>query len=245
HAAVSRERRRTVAASYRGGDGPRELNRADGGVIVGGPRLARPGTRTDDVLRWVGQVIREVAFSRNDRDAPAERVANRPTLGVPDCPLLGIVAAIEQPRVNKIAVVGHVDLVGGRPHERADNRLGEEKTGGVAGLDPSDLDVGRDPNDAKTVDGRCDGSSCMRAVSIIIIPGRGCGVRHPAQTGYAPGKVDVVDQVRMVDVESRVYVPNDHRWTATGDGLCLWDVDLHHIPLQPRESIPIEVCRRV
>jgi hypothetical protein len=57
----------------------------------------------------MGQVVGLVPLRGDDDDAVVLGVLNRPPLRIPDCPLLGVVLAVEQPRVREVAVVGDVD----------------------------------------------------------------------------------------------------------------------------------------
>ena len=160
------------------------------------------------------QVVGLVALGRDDEHTLVLGVLDGATLGGPDGPLLGVVAAVEEPRVGEVAVVRHVDAVGPRPHEGADDGLGEEEAVGVAGLDAGDLDARCDTDDADAVGGRGDRAGGVRAVTVVVVGRDRARHRCPAHAVGAGGGVDVGCEVRVRVVEAGVDVADQHRGAA-------------------------------
>src|SRR5206468_1985688 len=138
----------------------------------------------------------------------------------------------------EVAVVGHVEAMGSRPHEGADDGLREEEAIRVTCLDAGDPDTGRDPHDADSV-GRCrDCAGGVGAVTVVVCGGDCSRNRATGQTVDAVGRVNVGCQVGMRVVETRVNVTDKHAGAATGDRMRVEYTDLAHVPLPPAQVVP-------
>src|SRR5262249_47850092 len=183
------------------------------------PRYRRRVVRAGGVLGRVRQVVGLVAVGRAHQRALGLGEPDGPPFRYPDRPLPCVVAAVEQPRVGEVAVVGDVDVVGAGPHERAHHGLGEEESVGIAGLDARQLHVGRDAADTHGVLGSRDNAGGVGAVPVVVHPRCGVGVRGATDTGRAVREVDVRRDVRVGEVQAGVDVSDyDVRATAT-DGV--------------------------
>ena len=94
-------------------------------VIASLDRSRVVGTRR--VLRRMREIVRLVPLSCDDDSALLLSERDRALLRDPDRTLIGIVLAVEEPRVGEVAVVRDVDPVRAGPHERADDGLREEE----------------------------------------------------------------------------------------------------------------------
>src|SRR5437867_13100144 len=102
-----------------------------------GPHLlgARREIGTGYILCGMRKIIALVAFRGDNDRALLHGEPDGPLLRLPDRPLLGVVLAVEQERIGKVAVVCDIDMVRTGPDERANNRLREEVAVRVACLD--------------------------------------------------------------------------------------------------------------
>ena len=188
------------------------------------------------------EILALVPHRGDHRDSLRLRELDCPLLRLPDGALDRVVAAVEEIRIGEVAVVRHVDVVRRCPDERADHRFGKEEAGGVARLDSGDLDVRRHADDSESVGGGGDGSGGMGAVAVVVLC-RKSGHRHSAHAVDAVGHVDVLPQVRMVEIDSRIDVAHQHRGAAAGDRMRFRCVDLPHVPLQRRERVRVRRWR--
>ena len=83
----------------------------------------------------------------------------------------------------------------------------------------------------------------MRAVAVVVLGGE---TRHrsPAHAVDALRDVDVLLQIWMVEIDSRVDVAYEDGWAAPGDRVRLRCVNLPHVPLQWGKRVRV-TCRRV
>ncbi len=206
--AVARIERLELQVSIRGhANDARHLDRDDGAGIRHLPWHWRGIIRALQIHGWVGKVVSKVALRRDHNGAVLHSETDRTPFGFPDRALYRIVLAVEVPWIGKVTVVGHVDVVGARPHERADDRLREEETVGVAGSDTGDLDVGSHTDDTDGVLGRRDRPCGVGAVTIEV-------VAHGERSGGAAKTVGAVRgvvvrcEIRMREVETCINVAN-------------------------------------
>ncbi|AJC59254.1 hypothetical protein GZL_06687 [Streptomyces sp. 769] len=183
---------------------------ADRGGVVG----------TAGVGELVGPEVGVGVARRGDvHHALVLRVLRRPADRVNDGRLVGVVLAVEHPRVDVIAVVGDLDAVVGGEDEGADHALRIEEAGlGLAHLDGGDLHARRDAGHPDAVAGRGDGARHMRAVGVadrvVGPPGPGGGVGHPAHAvGGLPGR-EVRFEVRVGVVHAGVDDRHGHLGAA-------------------------------
>ena len=129
--------------------------RRNGALVRHLSRLLRKiGARAVDV--GLGVVDGLVASRGHHRHALAVRVVERALRRLDDRPLLGlvggrvsrVVGAVEQPGIDVVAHVDHVDPDVAGVGERIDGRLQEEEAGVLARADVDDGDVRRDTGDA-------------------------------------------------------------------------------------------------
>ena len=143
----------------------------------------------------MGQIIGLIPFRSDHGDALLYRVSDRTLLGFPNGTLLDVISAIEEKGIRKIAVVGHVQVVGARPNERADDSFGGKKARGVARLDAGDLDIRRNAHNANRVLRRSNRACGMRAVPIIVQPSCRRLVGHAADAGHAVRKIYIGSEI--------------------------------------------------
>src|SRR5512136_2748648 len=110
----------------------------------------------------MGKVVGKVPRSRDDHRPVLHGKADGTPLGLPDGALDRVILAVEIPGIGEIAVVGYLDVVRPRPHERAHYGFREEKAGRIASLDARDPDVRCYAHDADAVLGSGDCTGGVR-----------------------------------------------------------------------------------
>ena len=111
------------------------------------------------------QVDIRVARGSDGEHALALRVPDCALHGLPNRTLTRVVAAVELPRVDEVAVVRDLHPVLGGPDEAADRRLGIDEARVVDDLDRGDLHARGHTGDADAVDRGCDRARDVRAVA--------------------------------------------------------------------------------
>src|SRR4029453_11223261 len=163
-------------------------------------RLGRGATvvRAAVVDELVLQVDVRVARGRDGEHTSVLRIPDRTLHGLPDRTLTRVVATVELPRVDEVAVVRDLHAVVGGPDEAAHRRLRIDESRVIDDLHRSDLHARGHTGDADTVDCGCDRARdvCAVAVRGRVPGGFGC-VDDAAQAGRALVLRDLPDQVGM------------------------------------------------
>src|SRR5690606_24996808 len=145
-------------------------------VDLADPRVAARVAGAGAVGLRLAEVGRPVAERGDERDAPVPGVVERALHSGDDGalfePLLlavgRVVAAVEQPGVDVVAHVDHVDADVPGVGEGVEAGLEEEEAGVLTGPDVDELDVGGDAGDADPVDRGGDGAGHVGAVAVVV-----------------------------------------------------------------------------
>lgn len=144
--------------------------------------------------------------------------------------LVGVVRAVELPRVRVVAVVGDLEAVVTGPHEAADGVLGEEERGARLGdAHRGDLHARGHADDALAVLGGRDRTGHVRAVGADVPPGARTGVGLAVGAGRGVRSVEVRGQVLVLVVHTGVQDADLDGGGTGGDGPGLVGLDLGHV----------------
>ena len=172
------------------------------------------------------------------QDALALRVPDRPLHGLPHGTLTRVVAAVELPRVDEVAVVRDLHPVVRGPDEPTYRRLGIDEACIGDDLDRCDLHARSHAGDTDTVDRGCDRAGDVRAVGRRCrVPGGLSRVHDSTQAGRTLVLGDLRDQVGMGARDTAIQHADDDVRASRGHRVRRGDSDLSHVPLQAEQRL--------
>ena len=130
-------------------------------------------------------------------------------------------------------------MVGPGPYKGANNGFREKEPAVIrTRFDRGDLDVWSYSNNPLAVGSRGDRSRSVRPMPISILRSKPRH-RRTRQAISAVGNIDVLAQVRMIEVNARIDVADQHGRAAARYRVRLRRVNLAHVPLKTREAVRV------